>query len=215
MVPSGLYQTANHCHSTSAFGDSSQLAYCDMSTDGGGWLVIQRRLPNGNTNFTRNWQDYEEGFGNLDGEFWYGLRNIHCLTHSGEMELRIDMETTDGVAFNWTYQTIQVNGSLSFYSINLGSGNGTMSSNAMSSKGWFNTYDMNLGSSTDFHCAQSREAGWWFDNNCGSVNLNGRHDAESSAARIWWYSTSLTLRKVEMKIRPTGCASGIIASGVC
>ena len=206
VVPSGLYQMVNYCHTTSAFGDSSQLAYCDMSTDGGGWLVIQRRMPNGNINFTRNWQDYEEGFGNPEREFWYGLRNIHCLTHSGKMELRIDMETTDGVAFNWKYQTIQVNGPSSFYSINLGSGNGTMSSNAMSSKGWFNTYETSHGPSAHSHCARSRGGGWWFHYNCGSVNLNGQHDATSSAAKIWWHSTSLTLQKVEMKIRPTSCA---------
>ena len=54
-------------------------------------VVIQRRLPNGTVNFTRDWNDYENGFGDLNGEFWYGLRNIHALTTQNDVELRIDM----------------------------------------------------------------------------------------------------------------------------
>ena len=53
--------------------------------------MIQRRLPNGTVNFTRNWADYENGFGDLNGEFWYGLRNIHALTTENNVELHIDM----------------------------------------------------------------------------------------------------------------------------
>ena len=37
---------------------STLRARCDMDTDGGGWMLIQRRLPGGNVNFTRNWADY-------------------------------------------------------------------------------------------------------------------------------------------------------------
>ena len=55
-------------------------ARCDMVTDGGGWMVIQRRIVNGDVNFTRDWNDYVNGFGDLNGEFWYGLDNIHYLT---------------------------------------------------------------------------------------------------------------------------------------
>ena len=45
-------------------------------------MVIQKRLPGGNVNFTRNWADYENGFGDLSGEFWYGLKKIHQTTWS-------------------------------------------------------------------------------------------------------------------------------------
>ena len=55
-----------------------------METDKGGWIVIQRRVPNGTVNFYRGWKDYEKGFGDLDSEFWYGLRNIYLMAWSKE-----------------------------------------------------------------------------------------------------------------------------------
>ena len=70
--------------------------------------VIQRRVPDGTVNFTRNWTDYENGFGDLEGEFWYGLRNIHLLTTRDDVELRIDnimVRENDGTKFSWTYYT--------------------------------------------------------------------------------------------------------------
>ena len=85
----GLYEIKDPCGGNREFIDnySKMNARCDMETDGGGWIVIQRRITNGTANFYRNWEDYENGFGDLNGEFWIGLRNMHELTTKQEVEL--------------------------------------------------------------------------------------------------------------------------------
>ena len=56
--------------------------------------MVQKRL-DGSVDFERNWSDYKNGFGNLDGEFRLGLEKMHCLTKSPS-KLQVDLEDFDG-----------------------------------------------------------------------------------------------------------------------
>ena len=65
---------------------------CDMDTNGGGWIIIQRRT-DASVTFNRNWNDYKNGFGDLNGNFWLGLEKIHKLASPGKGAiLRIDLK---------------------------------------------------------------------------------------------------------------------------
>ncbi|XP_059154479.1 angiopoietin-4-like [Physella acuta] len=64
---------------------------CDNKTDGGGWIIIQRRIK-GDVKFTRTWNDYKNGFGSTSGDFWIGNDVISKLTDLGYNELRFDMK---------------------------------------------------------------------------------------------------------------------------
>lgn len=35
-------------------------------------------------NFYRNWKEYEDGFGDLSGEFWWGNKNLRRFTEDGK-----------------------------------------------------------------------------------------------------------------------------------
>ena len=61
-VSSGVYKI-----STGTF--STTNVYCNMSTDNGGWTVIQMNRKNSQLNFIKSWKEYEEGFGDLNSDF--------------------------------------------------------------------------------------------------------------------------------------------------
>ena len=85
----------------------SPQAYCDTINGGIEWQVVQRRQ-NGSVDFHRDWGEYEDGFGNLTGEFWYGLRALHCLTGHGGWEMRIDVTSTNGTKILLQYEEFKV-----------------------------------------------------------------------------------------------------------
>ncbi|XP_061178309.1 angiopoietin-4-like [Saccostrea echinata] len=69
--------------------------FCDMTTNGGEWTVMQRRF-DGSTDFNREWKDYKEGFGDPSKEYWLGNDAIHDLTDRREQELWIDLGKFSG-----------------------------------------------------------------------------------------------------------------------
>ena len=113
--PSGIYQTQYLCGGKW----STASVYCDTKTGSGGWTVIQRRI-NGFENFDRPWSDYENGFEDLNGEFWYGLRNMDCLTQTGWWELRVDFQYQNGTISYLHYNMFRVGCTTDGYPLTIG-----------------------------------------------------------------------------------------------
>ena len=218
MEHSVIFEVTNVC-SNGPFAAVDKIhARCDMDTDGGGWMVIQRRVANGTENFTRPWEDYEEGFGSLDGEFWYGLRNIHCLTSREDVELRIDMKYENDANLTWTYQLFQVAGPEDKYRLQIESGVGRgHDAMAYHNGSQFSTYDQDNDKTSTFqggNCASHYKGGWWY-HSCYYSNLNGphaqppAHEGGDSNSRLKWWNggRNLYVPYTEMKIRPKTCVS--------
>ncbi|XP_053400769.1 fibrinogen-like protein 1 [Mercenaria mercenaria] len=101
--------------------------FCDMDRDGGGWTVFHNRF-DGSVDFYRNFSEYENGFGALDGEFWLGTDCSHILerdpsAESGvykivlwktkkEISVFCDMDRDGG---GWTVFHNRFDGSVDFY----------------------------------------------------------------------------------------------------
>ncbi|XP_022095925.1 ficolin-1-like, partial [Acanthaster planci] len=100
----GIRQSGVYTIYPSKYPDGLEV-YCDMDTASGGWIVFQKRF-DGSVNFTRNWTEYRNGFGNLTGEFWLGNEILHQLTSRGggrwRQMVRIDLE--DDQEENQTYE---------------------------------------------------------------------------------------------------------------
>ena len=180
-----------------------------METDKGGWIVLQRRVPNGTVNFYRGWREYEEGFGDLDSEFWYGLRNIHCLTTRESVKLRIDLQDEQGNKLTWVYQQFRVDGPDQKYRLHIGQGtvtpSGIRDALAYHNNMNFSTFDRNNDQNSG-NCAASYKGGWWY-NSCHNANLNGQHTASNQVKRVVWLNGGkwVYYPSVEMKMRPKTC----------
>ena len=172
----GIYTISPPCMDTPSFIRVENKAHCDMDRDNGGWLVIQRRVEGGTVGFSRGWSDYEEGFGDLEGEFWYGLKNIHCLTNRESVELRFDLEDERGNKVTRTYQEFRVEGPENKYRLHIGGGDtptGAHDFMAISNNRYFSTKDR------DSSCAIREKGAWWWGY-CGHTNPNGLHSSSTS-----------------------------------
>ena len=220
----GLYEIKDPCAGDREFIDNYAEMHvrCDMETDGGGWIVIQRRIANGTVNFYRNWEDYENGFGDLDGEFWIGLRNLHELTKQA-VELQVSL-WNDNNKTTWKYPTFSVDRAENKYrlTISRGTGNGVTDGLVYSNGRYFSTFDRDNDGYKYRNCVSNYQAGWWYYRSrydgfvgrkyCSDSNLNGRHESsglsDNSVARIHWATPGNTFTNTEMKIRSRSCGLG-------
>ncbi|XP_037134315.1 fibrinogen C domain-containing protein 1-like [Syngnathus acus] len=193
-------------------GSNSFEAYCNMWQGGGGWTVIQRRR-DGSVDFFRGWNDYRKGFGELAGEHWLGLQNIHALTASGDYQLRIDFTIFDGRTYYALYNDFSVSrNSLDpdkdGYPLLVSGYSGTAGDMLTYHSGIkFTTKDRDQDKWNSGNCANEHKGAWWY-NNCHWSTLNGLYKATGTCNghnAIWSYlgpSRHTCLRFVEMKIRP-------------
>ena len=193
---------------------------CDMDTEGGGWTVILRRKRSilTNINFHRSWDDYENGFGNLNTEFWIGLRNMHCLTTRDDVDLMIDLRDNNGNGMTWIYHDFKVNGSNDKYRLQIGEAEGppgAYDAMAIHNGMPFSTYDSDNDDNSG-NCAHLF-GGWWHGPDCYATGaiLTGLHTDTVQSSRLLWYlggqlrdiGSYKYYHNVEIKIRPKSCAA--------
>ncbi|RUS83906.1 hypothetical protein EGW08_008320 [Elysia chlorotica] len=170
---------------------------CDMATDGGGWIVIQRRTK-GDVDFYRDWGSYKAGFGTLDTDFWLGNDNIHFITRTGNYELRVDLKYFGDLKYYAHYDRFSIADEHDNYRLSVGTYSGTAGDSLKSHDTWpFSTHDVDNDYLVDRNCAEENHGAWWY-HRCKKVNLNG----EWGKSMIWFTLTrSASTTSSEMKIR--------------
>ncbi|XP_050082251.1 angiopoietin-related protein 1-like [Anopheles aquasalis] len=160
--------------------------FCEQQKFEGGWIVIQHRY-DGSLNFYRNWNEFRDGFGDLEKEFWLGLEKVYQITKDRAHEIIIELKDFSGNYKYARYDSFEIGSECERYFLkNLGSYNGT-AGNAMSyNKGLkFTTMD-SYGKSTA-QCTIYRQGAWWHERDCTRANLNGRYINALNWTSMFWY----------------------------
>ncbi|CAJ1072211.1 tenascin-N [Xyrichtys novacula] len=182
--------------------------YCDMDTDGGGWLMLQRRTT-GKLDFMKRWRQYIAGFGNMTDEFFIGMDKIYELTNTPtQYELRFDLGLGSERAYA-VYDNFKIAPVKQKFKLTIGAYRGTAGDAMTYHQGrpW-TTVDMDNDIALG-NCALTHRGAWWYKN-CHLANLNGKWgDNRHSMGVNWepWKGHLTSLDFTEMKIRPVGAMS--------
>ncbi|XP_037056050.1 tenascin-X isoform X14 [Peromyscus leucopus] len=176
--------------------------FCDMETDGGGWLVFQRRM-DGQTDFWRDWEEYAHGFGNISREFWLGNEVLHSLTQAGDYSMRVDLRAGNEAVFA-QYDFFRVDSAMENYRLHLEGYHGTAGdSMSYHSGSVFSARDRDPNNLL-ISCAVSYRGAWWY-RNCHYANLNGLYGSTVDHQGVSWYhwkGFEFSVPFTEMKLRP-------------
>ncbi|XP_026555728.1 fibrinogen beta chain [Pseudonaja textilis] len=177
--------------------------YCDMTTEDGGWLLIQNRQ-DGSVGFGRKWDAYKKGFGNIassggknycdtPGEYWLGNDKINQISKLGPTELLIELEDWDGAKVKAHYGGFSIQNENSKYQLSISNYRGTAGNALLEGASqlfgenrtmtihngmFFSTFDRDndgwIHPDPKKQCSKEDGGGWWY-NRCHSANPNGRY----------------------------------------
>ncbi|XP_062569671.1 ryncolin-1-like [Saccostrea cucullata] len=171
-----------------------------MTTEEGGWTVIQRRRY-GITDFYRSWAEYKRGFGRAETDYWLGNDAIHILTSRTTQELWVDLEQFSGAKAYARYSKFAIADEQEKYKLTVNgyrgnAGDGLKGHNGIA----FATKDKDRGG-----CATGHKGGWWYTS-CYTSHLNGpflKSAAKTFDAIVWRpWKEKTALKSARMMIRP-------------
>ena len=170
--------------------------------------MVQRRLK-GLVQFNKSWDEYENGFGDLAGEFWYGLKGLHVMTSQGDWEMKVEIENKEGVTLYNQYGHAAILGAEQQYKLVISEWSGNINDNFLNhfNGSKFTTYDQDNDMVGTVNCAHldKKRGGWWYSPTCSGDKALIFNKAFSKAGRLKW--TTIPLVRTEMKIRPRNCLS--------
>ena len=201
----GVYLLNNFC----GYDRVKAVAYCDTSNGGGGWLVVQRRQDL-LVDFNRTWQEYEDGFGKLTGEFWYGLKALHCLTGQGGWEMRMTIGIYTNTDIVLQYEEFEVASAEDKYRLTVGGFQGTTTDPMASHNGMYFTTkdsdnDLNPRNCALYYGPANPTGGWWYSSCWTIAPYILRYGRGADA--VYLNGKYHYLSFMEIKIRPQNCTS--------
>ncbi|XP_071098382.1 techylectin-5A-like [Haliotis cracherodii] len=197
--------TSSGVYSVNPDGRTPFNVFCDMTGEGGGWTVVQRR-ENETVGFDKDWNQYKNGFGSLDGNFWLGNEYLHRLTSQPgrNYTLMFELTVSNGTVYHAFYYDFTVAGETDKYRVNFTGYKGNAGDSFGDHNGLqFSTYDSDNDKSSR-NCAQMYKGGWWY-HRCYDVNINGLYGVQGDTGMVWYVLTGWghAVTQTSMAIRPS------------
>ena len=171
--------------------------------------MVQRRQ-DGSVDFNKFLWEYEMGFGSLTGEFWYGLRALHCLTGQGGWEMRMDIKLANGTNIFLQYEQFKVASARDKYKLTVGGFQGTTNDPMAYHNGMnFTTRDSDNDQHGHVNCGivyPTQPYGGWWHKSCFTVNPNNYYNHKEYGIYLSGQWDKTPPRFIEMKIRPHNCS---------
>lgn len=174
---------------------------CDSKTDGGGWLVLSRRLSDNTVQF-HNRPEPDMGWGDISSDFWLGTEIFHQLTSGPyKIELLMDMKLCDkNQVFRRKYKNFSVGNKQSGYELRVDRSPGEDDREGLSgSNGRPNRCFDEVGRQHGVSCW------WWSTHPTVSINAEIGCDIPPPINNFWFTwkpQRRFQIKTVEMKIRP-------------
>nr|XP_039270025.1 uncharacterized protein LOC120344782 [Styela clava] len=170
--------------------------FCDChEIDQYSFTVIQRRIDN-TSNFNRTYAEYENGFGDVERNFWLGLKNIHVLSKTNTLLVIKLRDNSGNIEEAWftgfSVGSITDNYPLTYHATNIP---------WMKNGSIFSAFDRDNFRDPDSSLSRIYNSGWWFGDTMKS-NLNGNYDGRGRGGIFANQSDDVYYTMVEMKIRP-------------
>lgn len=182
--------------------------YCDTQS-GSPWTLIQHRK-DGSQNFNETWENYEKGFGRLDGEFWLGLEKIYAIVQQSNYILRLELQDWKD-SKHYAEYSVHLGNHETNYTLHVAEIAGNIPEALPEQRDlMFSTWDHRA--KGQLYCPESYSGGWWWTDICGENNLNGKYNKPRTKSKperrggISWRPQSRKLYSIKsskMMLQPT------------
>jgi len=187
--------------------------YCDMTSDGGGWTVFQRRVSNSDFQ-SQTWQQHVDGFGSISssGNYWLGLQKIYLFALARASNLRIDL--ANGGTYRYAkYSSFGLTAASDYYRLQIGGYSGDANDalyyhHNMQYSTWDADHDR-----WGNNCANYFRGGFWYDQ-CCYATLNGPWGSTTSWEFNWyqWLGANTPPTYTQMAMREVAVSSSTMST---
>jgi len=167
-------------------------------------MAFQHRF-DGSVSFTRNWEEYKEGFGDGEGEYWLGNELLHQLVTSEPYDLLVIAKDFEGGTQTKKFNHLTIAPEADGYRFNYDS----IYTSGYSLHQLFNSMKGDVFQTPELgDCGAEYASGWWF-RACHMDNMNGEYVNSDSQCRNtlgihWfaWKTFNKCLKETLLMIKP-------------